>query len=197
MLGIKKKFSDQEFIDGILSDDSRLLYELYYQNLPAIKKSILNNGGNIQDVKDVYQVTILSFIEQIKKNKFNHDCSLDTYIFSIAKKLWLKELRRRRKSIFIESDVDLQADLEDFSDFDFEYASVMQKSIFMKHFALLNEDCKKILDMFFKKISDEEVANKLNVSNKHAVVQRRARCKLYLIESVRQDPMYKEVFDYE
>ena len=60
---------------------------------------ILNNNGNEDDAKDVYQEGIIVLYNKIKGGDFELSSKLKTYIYSVCRRIWLKKLSQQsRKS---------------------------------------------------------------------------------------------------
>ena len=97
----KEQFTDNDFMVGLLNGNNDVLSALYKKYYKIVLKFILYNSGTSADAQDIYQETIIVLFESVKKPGFELKCQLQTYIFSIAKRLWLKELKKKRENIFI------------------------------------------------------------------------------------------------
>lgn len=78
---------------GLKLGDKITYYELYNRNYISVERFILKNKGTIQDAKDIFQDTMLILVEKVKMDDFELTASIDTYIYSVSKNLWLKRLR--------------------------------------------------------------------------------------------------------
>lgn len=82
-------------------------------------------------------------------------------------------------------------------EFDSDWVRVEKHKLIWKHFANLQDDCKKILSLFLRNKSDEQIAFELGIADKSLITKRKSRCKFYLIQCVRADPMYQDLYPYE
>ena len=81
-------------------------------------------------------------------------------------------------------------------EFDNDYVVLTKKKVFWNHFAKLKKDCQVILNLTFKELTDLEIALTLGMKDKEDVIKRRSRCKYYLMQSVRKDPLFDEISAY-
>ena len=89
--------NDEAIILAIRTGDRQAFKHLYKSKYLLIKKMILSKGGKEEDVKDIYQETMSAFYKNVKKTTFHLSSSISTYLYSIAKNHWLKEIDRRMK----------------------------------------------------------------------------------------------------
>ena len=89
--------NDQAIIEGLIQNNNAAysyMYKVYY---PVTERFILQNSGTEEDAKDIFQETILILHGKAEKENLFLTCSLKTYIYSISRNLWLKELRNKGK----------------------------------------------------------------------------------------------------
>ena len=79
----------------------RALYKKYYN---LVLKYVVNNSGSSEAAADIYQETIIVLYENVQKPGFELNCQLQTFIFSIAKRLWLKQLRNNGHTLRFKDD---------------------------------------------------------------------------------------------
>jgi RNA polymerase sigma factor (sigma-70 family) len=74
----------------------RQTYEVCY---PSIAAMVRNNNGSSDDAQDLFQDTLMAVIEKIQKSSLTiyDNVSVNTFLGSIARRLWLKVLDRRGK----------------------------------------------------------------------------------------------------
>ena len=109
---ISENPTDEMLIKGILSKQNEWVKILYIKARPIIIRYALNNDSSVDEAEDLVQNTVIVVYEKILLGKLVLTSSMTTYIYGIAKNLWLKELRKKRLLIAIPSD-----------EFDFEYES--------------------------------------------------------------------------
>lgn len=95
---MKRRSSEDGFNYGSLNDVS--CYEsLYRHTFPLVKKHVMNNSGAEEDAHDVFQETLLIFIEKIKQ-RLCAEVSfavISSIVFSISKNVWFQRLRDVKK----------------------------------------------------------------------------------------------------
>ena len=103
--------TDEMLIKGLHSKQNEWVRLLYDKARPIIIRYALNNDSSVDESEDLVQNTVIIVYEQILLGKFVLSSSLTTYIYGIAKNLWLKELRKKRKLVVIHIDeVDFESE---------------------------------------------------------------------------------------
>ena len=172
----KEQFTDNDFMVGLLNGNNDVLSALYKKYYNIVLKFILYNSGTSAAAQDVYQETIIVLFESVKKPGFELKCQLQTYIFSIAKRLWLKELKKNGKTfLFKESEENNLVDVsEDLKEFD-EKEAVIEK---MNNSLIdLGEPCSELIkDFYINKLSMEEIAEKFGYTNADNAKTQKYKC---------------------
>ena len=172
----KEQFTDNDFMVGLLSGNNDVLSALYKKYYNIVLKFILYNSGTSAAAQDVYQETIIVLFESVKKPGFELKCQLQTYIFSIAKRLWLKELKKNGKTfLFKESEennlVDVSEDLKEFDEKEAEIEKMNNSLID------LGEPCSELIkDFYINKLSMEEIAEKFGYTNADNAKTQKYKC---------------------
>jgi DNA-directed RNA polymerase specialized sigma24 family protein len=84
--------ADSEVIIGILNNSDSVLKKLYLAYFPMVLQLVLNNNGDEDEAKDIYQEAIIVLYNKVKRGDFELSSKLKTYIYSICRRLWLKRL---------------------------------------------------------------------------------------------------------
>ncbi len=172
----KEQFTDNDFMVGLLNGNNDVLSALYKKYYNFVLKFILYNSGTSAAAQDVYQETIIVLFESVKKPGFELKCQLQTYIFSIAKRLWLKELKKNGKTfLFKESEennlVDVSEDLKEFDEKEAEIEKMNNSLID------LGEPCSELIkDFYINKLSMEEIAEKFGYTNADNAKTQKYKC---------------------
>lgn len=185
-----KNFSVKEILEGIKEHDNTVLEFIYYKFFKEIRQYIYVNTGSEEDAKDIFQEAIIVIYNRVKKNNLDLTCSFNTYLYSVCRILWLKQLKRKRQIIeneeFSESEVnneDLEAMIKDHEKY----------GLYEYHFKKLGDDCKKILKLFFKNRPLKEIAEIMGYSSENYAKKKKYQCKQYLVKCIMEDPKYKEL----
>jgi RNA polymerase sigma factor (sigma-70 family) len=186
-MGLFKRISDINIIDGIRSQDDKILNWLYDNYFQSIKNHVLGNNGSIEDVSDVFQDTIIVLYNQITDDSLKLTSDLKGYFFGIARNVWSAQLRRKQKT------VELELDIAD-DDVTEEQSDPVLERIISRVFPLLKPDQQMILNMYSEGITYEEIAVKMNLKNEVYARRKKYLSKEALLELVKGDPEYQEYF---
>ena len=105
---------DEVLIEGLHTKQNEWVQILYNKARPIIIRYALNNDSTIDEAEDLVQNTVIIVYEQILLGKLVLTSSLTTYIYGIAKNLWLKELRKKRHLVVLPlDDTDFENESQD------------------------------------------------------------------------------------
>lgn len=183
------RYSQEEIIDGLRRRDNRILKYVYKHYYSAVLKMILTNSGSEDDAKDIFQEAIIVAFRNIREKKnFKLESSFQTYIYSIARLLWLKNLRNKsnedqlkENNPFIEFE-----EPQPFNEEDLRY------SVYQRAFSSMPSDCQEIIKMTNDGIPQKEIAEKLGFKSENYIKKRKHYCKEYLIARIKEDPEFRQ-----
>jgi len=189
-----KRLSDEEIIAGLRKRDNRILQYIYKNSFTPVKQLILHNAGSESDAEDIFQEALIIIFKKLRDHPhFRLEAAFTTYIYSIARLLWLKHLRQIKK---IEIDP-LNRDMEERIEFE-EPSPVQDKdlrlAIYQRTLMKIPEDCQKILQLTAQDLSSSEIAEQLGFRSEGYVRKRRHFCKEYLVNKIKEDPDYQAMF---
>ncbi len=185
-----RKYSQDEIIDGLRRRDDRVMHYIYKAYYPIVLKLILDNRGTEEDAKDIFQETIVAIFRKFRDNA-DYQISSDfvTFLYSIARWLWIKQLRRLK--YFDEALKDSRSFIY-FEEPEPFMNDELKQALFQKAFLQLPQDCQTIIKMSNDGILLKNVALKLGVKSENYIKKRKHYCKEFLIQKIREDPRYKE-----
>lgn len=188
-------YSNDELLNGILRNDSVILQFIYKNYYYKINFFIKKNSGDDDDANDVFQEAIIIIYRKLKENSLVLDCSFDTYLYSVCRFLWLKQLEKRKNEK--ERIYDNQEFRDDIYDDQLNKTVDMNERyrLYQKHFKNLGKDCQKILQMFFDKVPLKQIASVMGFKGEKYAKKRKYKCKEYLIKSIKQDMEYKKILE--
>ena len=181
------QYTDDQIIEGIFRKDRSILDYLYKKQFGKIQKFILKRGGDTETVKDVFQEAMLIIYSKIRDRGLKLTCSFSTYFFAVCRNLWFHELRMKKRAgsglllseNMVEEPVpphDIQPELTE---------------LIKYHFNKLSEDCKKVLELHFKRKTLTDICMILGYKDVKYAADRKYRCKKSLFYRVVNDPKYK------
>ena len=150
------------------------------------------NSGDNDDANDVFQEAVIVIYRKLKANELVLNCAFETYLFSVCKYLWFKQLDRQK------AERDMIQDSSSYeNEYDHDFMDAADKNerfkLYQKHFQMLGTDCQKLLQLFFDKISLKQIAQIMGFTSEKYVKKRKFKCKEYLVTSIKQDLNYKKL----
>ncbi len=165
--------NDTELLNQLRKRDERAYRELYRNHYNMVKHLVVQNSGAETRTQDVFQEAIIVLYENVRKPGFKLTSSIKTYLYSICRNLWLKQLRSRKKD----------AKLNDFEAH--EPVAVEQEpdptdrqlAIMNACLEKLGDPCRKLLTMFYyAHASMEAIANELGYTNAGNAKNQKYKC---------------------
>jgi RNA polymerase sigma factor (sigma-70 family) len=172
----KSQFTDDQFIDGLRQGNSEVLSALYKKYYGIVLKYIVNNSGTEEAAQDIYQETVIVLYENAQKAEFSLNCQLQTYIYSVARRLWLKQLKKSGKTFLFKEEeenevVDITPDVSEYETKELEIER-MNKSL-----VELGEPCATLIkDFYIHKMNMDEIAEKFGYTNADNAKNQKYKC---------------------
>lgn len=85
---------DSKIIDGIREGNNLAIEQLYQIHFPPIAQMIVNNRGSREEAQDIFQETVMVLYTKINEGDFVLSSKLQTFLYAVSKRLWLKHLTR-------------------------------------------------------------------------------------------------------
>jgi RNA polymerase sigma factor (sigma-70 family) len=169
------KPTDNEIILGILNNSSSTLQYLYKAYFPMIYQLIINNSGNEDDAKDIYQEGIIILHDKIKSGDFELTSKLKTFLYSVCRRLWLKKLNHKsRFNVNINDYEDhfvVEPDMANHEEKDKQFL-LMDKALLQ-----LGEPCKTIIeDFYIHNKSMQDISEKFGYTNADNAKTQKYKC---------------------
>jgi RNA polymerase sigma factor (sigma-70 family) len=148
-----------------------LLYNYYFSSVAGY---ITKNSGSQDDAKDIFQETVIVLLQKIRQPDFVLTSALKTYLYSIAKNLWLKRLRNN-KYVAVDDITTSSQETEELSiDFIPERTAEEKVTDWIKKITL---NCQQILRaIFIDQESMASVMERMNWKNKHVAANQQYKC---------------------
>lgn len=187
---------ESNLIPGLKQNNiNEAVTELYSNYFEPVTFWIRSKGGNEEDAADIFQETVLVFIEQVRRDKFRGDSSIKTYLIGIAKNLWLNEMRSRdrrsnRELGFIKADNN-----ETVEDAHQRMYQRENKQKLVQVFEQIGDVCKKILNSFYyENLSMKEMLVLFNYDNEQVLRNKKSKCMKHLKDLITTDRELTETF---
>lgn len=167
--------SDNILLDKLKTEDSssfELLYRFYF---PSIASYIKQNLGNNEDAEDIFQEAIMVLLQKIRQSDFVLTSSLKTYLYAIAKNLWLKRLRDNKMRI-VDNELSLTT-YETKTEFIELEPEISNEEKVENWLQKITRKCQNILKaLFFYKVPMDTLMVKMGWKNKHTASSQKHKC---------------------
>ena len=168
-----KRDKENNLITGLALKEHWSFDELYTIEFAKIKTLVLNNSGSLEDAKDVFQEAIIVLMEKLNTKGFVLINKVGTYLYSIAGKMWLNELRTRslhsEKLQYIYQTCDVHVA-------EYNYQEGSEKSLLDK-LSYLGKTCLKLLEYYYYKNWEwKDIAIELGYSTPASARNQKFKC---------------------
>lgn len=184
-------YNDSQLIEGIKRKEAQAFKQLYRYHTGAFKAMILSNGGTQTDADDIEQLVIIHLYEKVITGDFKLTAKLSTYMYSVARNMWLK--RASKKNLTLSSDddtlnlpeiseeIEIQIDPKD-----------DEEEILVKSIANLGDTCKQILTKFYyEKKNMRTISNELPDLTEDNLRKRKYKCMQQLKKIFQQKKQHE------
>ena len=160
---------------------------LYDISLKKVRQYILKNNGTKEDANDVFQDAVIVLFNQIRLGKFNENHSIDAFIYSVSRNLWIDKVRRSKKFTSYDSNSEYLNHSND-SDHLEDLKKKKKSSAMQQVFKMLDEKCQKILTfVIYEKRTMKEIKDLMGYSSDDVAKTNHYRCKQYLAKLVKSN----------
>jgi RNA polymerase sigma factor (sigma-70 family) len=168
-------YFDELILAEIRKNNEGALRELYKTHYPMVFNLICSNAGTEQEAKDVYQETIIAFYEKAQQADFVLTCKIKTFLYAVARRIWLKRLyeKKRFQGRIDESDTfaGIEEEMEDIEEKE-RIFETMKNSLLA-----LGEPCKSILeDFYLQDLTMDEIRDKFGYTNADNAKNQKYKC---------------------
>ncbi len=138
---------DLIIIAGIAAEDKASIEHLYRHHYTMVQAMVLANAGSKDDAADLFQETVIVLYEKIKTGNFELQCLLKTFLYSVARRLWLKKLQQQQRFTTQADGLEEIIPVED----EIEYHLKLQNdfSIMESAMSKVGEPCKSLLQAYY------------------------------------------------
>ncbi len=91
------QLAEEALVGAVRLGDERALERLYRLHYPMVAQMVRTNSGSDDEAKDIYQETVIVFYEKLLQPEFVLTCQVKTYLYAVARRLWLKRLAERNR----------------------------------------------------------------------------------------------------
>jgi len=172
---VKIALNEEAQLEGLAKNDKDIIEAIYAAHYNMVQSLVVNNSGSYDDARDIFQETMIVLYEKARSGSFQLNCQLKTYIYSVARRLWLKKLSYSQRyvpdigNISETVQVDEQLDKHDQQSSDF---NMMEKAM-----SGLGEPCKSVLEAYYlQKRTMTDIATQFGYTNADNAKNQKYKC---------------------
>jgi RNA polymerase sigma factor (sigma-70 family) len=187
---IEQLYRDDELMAliGETKNLNEAIAAIYRQHAESVSSFIMSRGGNEQDADDIFQETVVSFIDIVKRGKFRGDASIRTFLIAVAKNIWFNELNKRKRSGERDKKYETGKEEEEL-DVSHHISEREVKQQLRNLLEQLGESCRKLLILFYyENLSMKEMLEHLPYENEQVVRNKKYKCLQQLMEIIKKNP---------
>jgi RNA polymerase sigma factor (sigma-70 family) len=176
---VKLEINEKDLLKGLAKNEKKAVETIYRDNYTMVQSLIINNNGSFDDAQDVFQEAMIVLYEKAQTPGFELTCQIKTYVYSVARRIWLKKLQQASKFSGdignAENVVPVEEDIEEHQQRDLEF-EMMHKAI-----QGLGEPCRGLLEAFYlKKKNMQEIAQGFGYTNAENAKTQKYKCLIRL-----------------
>ena len=176
---MKEENNEKLLLQGLARNDKKAVETIYRLNYSMVQSLVINNNGSADDARDVFQEAMIVLYEKAKSGTFELNCLIKTYVYSVARRLWLKKLQHASRFggdiAAAENTVPVEEDLDEHHRRDSEFG-MMEKAM-----DGLGEPCRSLLEAFYlKKQNMQEIASAFGYTNAENAKTQKYKCLVRL-----------------
>ncbi len=184
------QLKDQDYLQGLKDADNAVLRQLYDKFLPPVVRLVESNSGSRDDALDIFQEAVMVLYRKVRQSDFQLTSALSTYIYAICRNHWMKRLNKKSFSEVSIKDGAVYKSEEDFMQ---EMEAQEKYRLFRAKLMKLGDDCRRILELFFKGVTMEKIADQCGLSSIGYAKKRKFQCKEQLLSMIKADAKYEEL----
>ena len=185
--------SIHEIIESLKKEDRKILTSVYNNFFPGIKQFVISNSGTFHDAEDIFQDALLIIYIKISNKSLSINCSFGSFLFSVSRNLWLRELKKRKTHGIHTTDF---TDISDKNcNLHADFIMLEKRSLFYEILEDLSDECRKLLTLSLNNTPDEKITELMGYSSVQYTRNRRTLCKERLIKKLWNSRKFKELTD--
>lgn len=176
---VKSELNEQALLQGFANNDAKAIETIYKQNYNMVQTLIINNNGSYDDAKDIFQEAMIALYEKTKSESFVLTCKINTYVYSVCRRLWLKRLQQLGKYSNQIENLEETVSVED--DIEMQKKRNAEFSIMERALASMGEPCKSLLEGYYlKKMDMQSLAKEFGYTNADNAKNQKYKCLMRL-----------------
>lgn len=176
---MKDQIDEQALLNGLAISDKKAVETIYQENFNMVQSMIINNNGSSDDAKDVFQEAMIVLYEKVRSGTFELNCQIKTFVYSVARRLWLKRLQQQNRFSptidNLENLIPVENELDEHEKINDEF-EMMEKAM-----SNLGEPCKSLLEAYYlQKQNMQIIAANFGYTNADNAKNQKYKCLMRL-----------------
>ena len=167
--------NDDQIIEILRTSKRGKALDKLYRYYPKVENMIRSNGGEKQDAQDLFQEALIIFCKKITDSQFALTASINTYVYSICKILWLKELKKKQRGATVKIETELTSTQEEELQLSIEKEEKLKTAEAVM--SELGKRCHELLRLFYiKSLSMKEIAKQMEFKSENVAKNQKYKC---------------------
>ncbi|MEO1448493.1 MAG: sigma-70 family RNA polymerase sigma factor, partial [Bacteroidota bacterium] len=152
-----------------------------------ILKMVMSNQGSVEEGHDIFQESIIVLYEQVKAGKFVLKARISTFLYAVARNLWLSRLKKKgREAPLLEQQA--AQEVETAANPLERVLATEQTSMLMQFVSQLAQDCQQVLmQAIFEQRNMKDIAQRMGYRNEQIARNKKHKCIGYLKKIIQRD----------
>lgn len=166
--------TDEQLLEGIRKGDTQAILHLYKTSYYSVEHFVVQNSGSEADAQDIFQEALIVLCEKVSQPHFMLTSSLNTFLYSICRRMWLKRLRDSKRHLDVDEFREFIPMDEDDEDWE---AMEQQRRAMHRAMEQLGSPCKELLKAYyFEHRSMQEIAETFGYTNANNAKTQKYKC---------------------
>ena len=177
------------FIESLKQGTSASFRALYEEVWPQVVGYVLRNSGGEEEAQDIFQESMIVLVRYLKKPDFELKVQINTLLMAIAKNLWLKQLKKNKKQLPLNTELDQPDEVDE--ELHWQEEDLDRKCLLVKGLLqMISEDCQKLLtEYYFDKKQLKQIGEEMGYSDGFVRVKK-VRCITELRKKLLNHPEF-------
>jgi RNA polymerase sigma factor (sigma-70 family) len=170
---------DETLLQGLINNNNECIAVIYKENYPMVHSLVVKNSGDDDEAKDIFQEAVVVLFEKAKQPGFVLTCKISTYLYAVARRLWLKKLQNNNYKKPIADHIEETVAVED--DVEFHENQNLQLEQMNEALLKIGEPCKSLLEAYyFNKQQMQAIAAQFGYTNAENAKNQKYKCLVRL-----------------
>lgn len=176
---MKTDLNDNLLLEGLAKNDRQAVEAIYAKHYAMVQSLIINNNGNADDARDIFQESMIVLYERARSGTFELHCQLKTYIYSVCRRLWLKRLQQMQRYVPDINGAEEMVAVEE--ELDMHDQKNQEFQLMEKALSAIGEPCKSLLEAFYlQKKNMSDIAGTFGYTNSDNAKNQKYKCLMRL-----------------